>query len=163
MSNEINTINMTQPPQRTEASNSTKARTADNTRTAEIRHLDIAGARQKSAESRQSPVAGPGTAASARPQSRDAVAVLDLKSEVQRIFREIDLHVDPDLDDVVVRVVDRETGELVRQIPSEELLELARNLHELREQAVGDDMAAADAAGGSQRNAKEGLLIHTKA
>lgn len=31
---------------------------------------------------------------------------------------------------VITRVVDRETGELIRQIPSEEVLRIARSLHE---------------------------------
>jgi flagellar protein FlaG len=119
--------------------------------------------RQQSAEIRQQPTAAERVETSARPRAREALAVVDLKTEIQRVSREIDLHVDPESDDVVVRVVDRETGELVRQIPSEELLELARNLHELREQAVSEDIPVADAVGEASTHAKEGLLIHTKA
>ena len=157
MSNEIHSINPSQAAHRAADAGSSETRRAD------VRLQGGAGGRQVSAENRQLPGA-PGTSeASSRPTSQGLSAVVDLKSEVQRIFRDIDLSVDPDLDDVVVRIVDRETGELVRQIPSEELLELARNLHELREQTAAESFASGDGSGQSRPSAREGLLIHIKA
>jgi len=157
MSNDISNIARAQPAQRAEAVSAVK------TRNAEVRDAVTVAVRQEPAEIRQTPVPANRSEPADRPRAREAVAVVDLKTEIQRVSREIDLHVDPESDDIVVRVVDRETGELVRQIPSEELLELARNLHELREQAVSEDIPVADAVGDSAGHAKEGLLIHTKA
>jgi flagellar protein FlaG len=42
--------------------------------------------------------------------------------------RELDFHVDADTNRVVVTVRDRQTGEIIRQIPSEEILRIARSL-----------------------------------
>ena len=39
---------------------------------------------------------------------------------------------DSGTDELVVKITDRETDEVIRQIPSEELLELSRHLEELR-------------------------------
>lgn len=57
-----------------------------------------------------------------------AEAVANLNDYVQVIRRELQFSVDKESGRTVVTVVDAETGEKIRQIPSEEVLALARNL-----------------------------------
>jgi flagellar protein FlaG len=52
---------------------------------------------------------------------------------VQMMSRELQFDVDEDTDRTVVRVMDKETGELIRQIPSEEILALAKQMQEMRD------------------------------
>jgi|GEM_PF-593761 len=55
----------------------------------------------------------------------------------QSIDRTIQFQIDDELGVTVVRVVDVETDELIRQFPPEELLNLSRRLKELNEQHTG--------------------------
>jgi len=55
-----------------------------------------------------------------------------LRSQVQSLQRDLSFSVDDSSGEVVVRVVDGESGKVVRQIPSEELLRLAERLDEMR-------------------------------
>lgn len=52
-------------------------------------------------------------------------AVADLNSYVQNEQRDLLFSVDEGSGDMVVRVVDRESGDLIRQIPNEVVLDLA--------------------------------------
>lgn len=47
---------------------------------------------------------------------------------VQTVQRDLQFSVDEELDRTVIRVVDSDTGELIRQIPDDIFLELARRL-----------------------------------
>jgi len=65
--------------------------------------------------------------------TRDAALSQDLKEKVAQIqdtINQIDSHVqfsvEEELDRVVIKVVDRDSGELIRQIPSEEVLRAQR-------------------------------------
>lgn len=49
-----------------------------------------------------------------------------LQSTLQNIEPRIELSVDKELKQVIVRVIDKESGDLIRQIPSEEILKLDR-------------------------------------
>ena len=60
-------------------------------------------------------------------------AVSNINSYVQNISRDLRFSVDETTDRVVVKVLDSETEELIREIPSEEALALARFLSEQRE------------------------------
>ncbi len=60
-------------------------------------------------------------------------AVTDLNSSIQSIQRSLKFSVDEELGRIIINVTDKKTNELVRQIPSEELLEVARNLQEMVE------------------------------
>ena len=73
-------------------------------------------------------------------------AVSDISAYVQNLQRDLQFRVDTDLGQTIVSVVDSETKEVIRQIPSEDVLERARFLEE---------RAAAD--GGS-----DGLLLQVK-
>jgi len=48
------------------------------------------------------------------------------------VQRDLDFNIDDSTGQVVVKVIDSESGKLVRQIPSKELLELAERFEEMR-------------------------------
>ena len=54
--------------------------------------------------------------------------VADLNRMVQDMRRELQFQVDKDSGEVVVKVVDTQTGDVVRQIPPEEILRLRERL-----------------------------------
>lgn len=51
---------------------------------------------------------------------------------VQSVRRDINFQLDDGTGQVVVRVTEAATGDVIRQIPSEEALRLAENLSEIR-------------------------------
>jgi len=57
-----------------------------------------------------------------------SVAVSRLSNHVQQISRDLEFSVDKQLDRVIIKVFDTETKEVIRQIPAEEVLSLARSL-----------------------------------
>jgi flagellar protein FlaG len=59
-------------------------------------------------------------------------ALADLQSRVQNVQRDLNFSVDDSTGDVVVKVVDRESGKVVRQFPSEEVLKLAEQLEDIQ-------------------------------
>jgi flagellar protein FlaG len=61
--------------------------------------------------------------------SLDSV-VSDLNLMVRELHRELRFAIDQDSGETVVKVVDRQTEEVVRQIPSEELVRLRKRLEE---------------------------------
>ncbi|MCQ4269830.1 MULTISPECIES: flagellar protein FlaG [Pseudomonas] len=59
-------------------------------------------------------------------------AVASMQNYAQSIKRNLDFHLDDSSGRVVVQVVASDSGEVIRQIPSEEALELAANLDGMR-------------------------------
>ena len=59
--------------------------------------------------------------------------ISQLNDSLQNVQRNLEFSIDNDAGKIVINVKDKETDEIVRQIPSEEVLELARNLHEASE------------------------------
>jgi len=59
-------------------------------------------------------------------------AVEAFKAFVQDIQRNLDFSVDDSTGQVVVKVIDGDSGKLIRQIPSEELLRLSERLEDMR-------------------------------
>jgi flagellar protein FlaG len=59
-------------------------------------------------------------------------AVVEMNDFVQAVNRDIDFNLDDESGEVVVNIMDRETGNIIRQIPSEEALRLAESLSEAR-------------------------------
>lgn len=55
-------------------------------------------------------------------------AVESINSYVQSVQRDLEFSVDEELNQTVVKVVDSDSGELIRQIPEDVFLELARKL-----------------------------------
>ncbi|WP_241729903.1 flagellar protein FlaG [Pseudomonas sp. SST3] len=70
--------------------------------------------------------------AEAKDQENTADLVEKFRSQMQRIQRDLSFSVDDSTGDVVVRVIDGESGRIVRQIPSEEILRLTERLDEMR-------------------------------
>ena len=62
-------------------------------------------------------------------------AVKNFSGFVQNITRELNFSVDEELGKTVVTVVDESSGSVIRQIPSEDMLELAKNISELKERS----------------------------
>lgn len=56
-----------------------------------------------------------------------ATAVIKISEYVQNLQRDLQFNIDKESGRVVVRVIDSETDELIRQIPSEEVLALAKS------------------------------------
>lgn len=57
-------------------------------------------------------------------------AVSDISDFVQTISRELQFQVDDDIGSTIITVRDRDTGDIIRQIPSEEAVQLARYIAE---------------------------------
>src|SRR5262249_51050920 len=76
--------------------------------------------------------------ANAAAQSREAVqrAIAHLNDYVQSVQRDLEVSMDEGTGATVVRVVDRTTKTVIRQIPSDVALRLARNL-KLQQQGYG--------------------------
>ena len=61
--------------------------------------------------------------------------VSNLNNSLQNIQRNLEFTIDKEAGGrIVINVIDKETKDIVRQIPSEEVLELARNLHKISKQ-----------------------------
>ena len=59
-------------------------------------------------------------------------AVSDMQSFVQSVQRDINFNVDDSSGRVVINVTEATSGDVIRQIPSEEALRLSENLSEIR-------------------------------
>ncbi len=64
-------------------------------------------------------------------------AVITLNERVQQIQRDLLFSVDEGSGRTIVRVVNTETEEVVRQIPSEEVLRISRNIQEQLDDSSG--------------------------
>lgn len=79
-------------------------------------------------------VSKPGTAVEGESASREQIedAVASIQDFVQSVRRSINFSVEETSGRVVVKVTDAGSGDVIRQIPSEEALQLAENLSEVR-------------------------------
>jgi len=57
-------------------------------------------------------------------------AINEIKQQMDVVGREINFSVDEDLNIVIIKVINKDTEEVVRQIPTEEVVEIARNIEE---------------------------------
>lgn len=67
-------------------------------------------------------------------------AVAEVNSYVQSIQRDLQFDVDKDLEQTVIRVIDSNSGDVIRQIPEDIFLELARRLDQGGEIHLVDDL-----------------------
>ena len=65
-------------------------------------------------------------------------AVKNVFGYVQNVTRELNFTVDEELDKFIVTVLDQDTGEIIRQIPTEEMLELSKTLADVQENVTKD-------------------------
>ena len=92
-----------------------------------------------SARAEQSSPDGSGTllpdAISAAERSSDAEKVKNAVSEIEKFLsstrRNLEFSTDEESGKIVVKVIASETGELIRQLPSEEALRIAHNLNDV--------------------------------
>ena len=111
-------------------------------------------AQQSQAAVERQPIAASGNNSPARDiaESRERVAqelsqaTQDISQYIQTVSRSLQISVDGDLGTTVIRVLDTETEELVRQIPAEEAIAIARY--------IADQQAKVDSDG-----ALPGILI----
>ncbi|XOV81510.1 MAG: flagellar protein FlaG [bacterium] len=76
-------------------------------------------------------------------------AVEQLNEYAQSFQRDLTFSMDEDLGRTIVRVVDRTTQEVIRQIPNETALRLARNLNALNEMKRVEEMEQLQMSGNS--------------
>lgn len=117
--------------------------------------------RQTTDQARQEPLQAKVAKQEMRDEAPSVEKVRELVEQLRPAMRDLELEVDDSTDQVVVRIRDRETGEVLRQIPSEKLLELSRSLQEIR-----DNQSAVDAVSGDESAAghpPKGVLIQTSA
>lgn len=83
-----------------------------------------------------SPVGQVGAAANPQQSSPDPkavqAAVAAANEAMKSIKSEIDFSVDEDTGKTVVRVIDKQSGTIIRQMPSQEMLEIAKALDRLQ-------------------------------
>ncbi|MEQ8514153.1 MAG: flagellar protein FlaG [Chromatocurvus sp.] len=114
---------------------------------------DPAGTRQVAAPGGNSaPVASTPRPAATTPSAQDvAQATRDISEYMQSVNRSLQISVDKSLGSTIITVLDSETDEVVRQIPQEEIVAVARFL----EQQLA-------AEGASQSNPVRGLLVDSE-
>lgn len=85
-------------------------------------------------------VAGPGQTDKQNATTQEEVdqAAQKINEALQTVSQKLEFSVDKDTDDIVVKVLDKESGDVIRQIPSEELLKIAKALDKLKGLLVKD-------------------------
>jgi flagellar protein FlaG len=91
------------------------------------------------------------------PKQAVETAVEQMKDFAQVMSRQLQFDVDEDSGRTVVRVLDKDSGQVIRQIPSDEVLALARHMRELMEEDT------ANIAGKGMKDQPVGLLVKTQA
>ena len=95
------------------------------------RTQDIADTRPAQADARQAELLqNKGTSEPNREQV--LAAVTDMQDFVQATHHNIQFQLDEDSGRMLVKVTEQDTGEVIRQIPSEEAVRLAESLSEIR-------------------------------
>ena len=90
-------------------------------------------------------------------------AVEQLNEYVQSLQRDLRFSLDQDLGRAVVRVIDSSTQEVIRQIPNETALQLARNLKAIQEVRAQESADLVLNGSGSNASAEASLgLINTR-
>ncbi len=71
-------------------------------------------------------------------------AVAQIEQYVQSAQRDLRFHIDEELGRLIVHVIDRSTQKTIRQIPSEEVVKMARNFraHRAQEQLYAEQRSA---------------------
>ncbi|MEJ2590490.1 MAG: flagellar protein FlaG [Candidatus Thiodiazotropha sp.] len=86
-----------------------------------------------------------------------AAAVAQMKDFAQVVSRQLQFDVDDESGRTVVRVLDKDSGDVIRQIPPDEVLVLAKQVKEMME------AESAKVAGKGMRDQPVGLLMKTQA
>ena len=89
-----------------------------------------AATKQAKKDSKESDAVQPASGAVSSDDLNSVVS--DINAYAQTVQRGLSFNVDGDSGEVVVKVIDTDSGKLIRQIPSEELLKLAEQLEDIR-------------------------------
>lgn len=66
-----------------------------------------------------------------RPNLQEVTKITEqLNEDVQSLRRGLNFSIDDTLGNIVIKVIDQETKEIIRQIPSEEMLNISRSIEE---------------------------------
>ena len=97
-----------------------------------VRPIESAKTKKTGSESEASKVNNTEETAEEKKNSKENLdnAVKRLNTYVQSINRNLEFNIDNDSGQTVVKVIDSETDELIRQIPNEEALNIAKHLNE---------------------------------
>jgi flagellar protein FlaG len=98
--------------------------------------VKTAGAAGVDAVQQQAATGASNSAPNAVNQEQLRSAMSQLSSYVQNVHRNLNFSIDDSTGQTVVKVIDAESEEVIRQIPSEEMLALARRLNELNGEQV---------------------------
>jgi flagellar protein FlaG len=127
----MNTVNSRALPL-TQITGATRASSATNadTRPADAAHVATSGA-QTAKDGRTTTQSIPESTARVEEQSDDKLreTVDQMNQAVQSLRRELQFSIDDRSGEMIIKVVNVETKEIVRQIPREEVLNLAQSLH----------------------------------
>ncbi len=85
-------------------------------------------------------VAASKAAAASRPSAEVEQATREISSYIQTVNRSLQISVEQDLGTTVITVIDEATEQVVRQIPSEDILALARFIAEQQQELGGVDL-----------------------
>ncbi len=83
--------------------------------------------------------------------------VNELNDAILGVRRELRFSIDEDSGRAVVQVLDSETGEMIRQLPSEEILAVSRHIREVLESSQSSGV------GGSSSEGAVGIIFQTTA
>ncbi len=100
----------------------------------QARGLTTAAPPPAAAETSSVAAADKGVAASEAAQDKDSVhqAVETIQKVVETMTRDLQFSIDEELKRTVIKVVDTNTDEVIRQIPAQEVLDIARSLNKLQ-------------------------------
>ncbi len=95
----------------------------------------------------RTPASPPPSTASGNPLPQDAAkaapddakianAIREIQDHVQTIQRDLEFTVDENSGRIVVKVIDAKSKEVIREIPPEEVMHLARNIEHTREGTI---------------------------
>ena len=108
--------------------------------TGQVANSDSAAAQQNRGESL--PTDGKNPPDKAADAAELNQAVTRINSVIQNVQRDLTFNLDEDSGRTVIRVIDSQSGKLIRQIPSEEVLALVRHLQDMEENAAGQGEVA---------------------
>ena len=83
--------------------------------------------------------------------------VNELNNAILGVRRELRFSIDEDSGRAVVQVLDSETGEMIRQLPSDEILAVSRHIREVL------DASKSSGVGGSSAEGAVGIIFQTTA
>ncbi|MDH5786520.1 MAG: flagellar protein FlaG [Chromatiales bacterium] len=103
------------------------------------RYVEVKGASRPEVQEGNNPTRETAIPPTQSEPTRDEVevAVSEISQYVQSVHRNLNFTVDDESGRTVVKVIDTESDEVIRQIPSEEMLALATRIHDLQ----GDDLS----------------------